>query len=395
MRKVVLGVLTLVAVGLVAIQCKKKETTTNLSTISGTATRDSIGVTAPAGGAVITLSTQPNAAAVIATTIADATGKYTFGNIPNGTYYIDGKYNTANTNLKDFEPVGFTYTTKTEVTVAVSTNVTASALTLVSTPTTGTVTSAIVFGSDTLNNWQNDMVHSQCEFSFAYDSINTNFTGSFGSWTINKLRVDLQTPANDSIDVTVDITNVDTRAGYDSLSTAGFSHARDGIMGCIASTLGIKFIPIQTAADTAKYLCAVKGATKTVYYKRYNDIATVPYTTGPWAGGSAISCLARFQATPGAAVAYGDGFAAPGTLSFNGKTDNVVLYFHYIEGYSAKATKGGGRTIHYASIYGNISFDPVAGMGINASETKGHDVTLYLGLELNHTTLTGAGPAIK
>jgi len=382
MKKVVLGILTLVAVGFVTVQCSKNTTTTTpLSKVTGTVTTDG---TIAAGGAVVSISSSPNQAAVVGTTIADKNGAYSFANLTNGTYYIAAKYNTVNTNLKA-EAVGFTFATATETTVVISgkdmpsTNITLSSVP-VSTATLTNVTNVQLFipvngskptGSDSTNKWFNDAIHSRIEFSFPYDSTGI-FSGIFETWTFNQMLFDPVTPANTSINVTVDITSVNTGAPTDTVT--GTATGRDGINGCIAGDFGIKLMPLPTVTgpgykksvlDTSKYFVNYTGN------KWYNRPASILNSSN----------ISTFVTTAGSCVAYGDGYKIAGTLTLKGVSLPVELYFHYVFGeHSYKATKSGGTKVWNDStqtigLYGKILLP-------NISSTSSFDVSSPAGANL-------------
>src|ERR1035437_16363 len=225
-KSIVMLLATISVVALIVMNCSKKssDSGTKVSKISGTVT----GQVTPAG-AIVVLSTQPNATKIISRVVADSTGKYSFSGLSDGTYYLSGKYNTDNTNLKSS---GITFTTSGDVTVAVSGADVTQDIALVSNGSTGT--DIIEYAAS--GKWTFDEIHSRVGFEFPYDSLNANFSGIFTNFGINTFYFDQATPANSHINVWLDITSTETGAPtvIDTINKKVVSHGRDGINGCIS-----------------------------------------------------------------------------------------------------------------------------------------------------------------
>ena len=319
--------------------CKKDATTstTKSAKITGTVTYES---SLKAGGAIVTISSSPNATAVITKVVTDADGKYTVPGLADGTYYLSAKYNTANTNLKSATDIFFT--TGSEINVAVSGSDLVKDIALVS----GTAS-----GTDKIDmTWTFDQTHSHVGFAFDYDSANAEFSGHFALYGINNLVFDQATPSNSIIDVWVDITSTETGAAttIDTVNKKAVG-GRDGLNGCISHTFGVQY----AAADT--------------FFKGYYRPNAVIGTTG------------RATFVSSSVAVYGDGYVAKGDMTFHGLTKGISLFFHYIKGYSGKDRSGVMND--YSSLSGFFDMNALADFGISSSHIKSKPVHVTTNLE--------------
>lgn len=348
MRKSIFVVLfTLGIVTLAGVSCKKSSTTVTENKISGTVSVT--GGPSAAGGAVVILSTMPNAAQVVSRAVADSAGKYNFSGLTDGTYYISCKYNTENTNLKSS---GITFTTATSLTVAVSGADVTQDIALVANAASGTD----VVEYATSGKWALDETHSRVGFEFPYDSVNANFTGHFTNFGINVFKFDQGTPSNSQIDVWVDITSTETGAPtvIDTVAKKAVG-GRDGLNGCISHTFGVTPAPADTFF-------------KAIY--RPSSILD--------AGLLILSAKASFVST--SVAAYGDGYVAKGNLTFHAFTKPVSLYFHYIKGYSATVK---GVLTDYSSFSGFFELNAKSDFNIVSGHVKGNPVHVITNIQFN------------
>lgn len=235
--------------------CKKETKTDTVTvtltgyTVSGQATYpDYTGTAIPAKGAVIYLHTGSSATgALVTTTFADATGKYTFTNILAGSYFITAKYNTDNQNYnKTLNGINFGTNPGYAITVgeaAITQNI--SLVTIAS-------TSALKITLDTVTNvgyrpvtWE---IHSKCQFSFPDHATGSDLPGGFNSFQVDKFVFDAANAAATKI------------SGYVLLSSiTTMEPARDGLLtgGCVPKTLLIAVDSVNQIAvpetDTARF----------------------------------------------------------------------------------------------------------------------------------------------
>ena len=316
--------------------CKKDATTTTTKSakITGTVTYES---SLKAGGAIVTISSSPNAAAVITKVVTDADGKYTVPGLADGTYYLSAKYNTANTNLKSATDIFFT--TGSEINVAVSGSDLVKDIALVSSTASGTDVIEYT-ASKEVGKWSLDQTHSRIGFTFPYDSVNSVFFGTFTWYGLNSFKFDQTNLANSSIDAWVDITSTETGAPtlLDTVNRKLVLGGRDGLNGCISHT----FLVLPTATDTfftvSKTDTSKKPPVTTVtkYYRPSAVINSASTTSGKLIP----SAKATFVST--SITAYGDGYVAAGKMTFiKGVDVPVNLYFHYIKGFASKVSFNG------------------------------------------------------
>lgn len=340
-----------VAIGIISVvgvSCSKSTSSgVTVSKISGAITIT--GGPSYFGGAVVALSTLPNAAKIVARAVADSIGNYSFSGLSDGTYYLSCKYNTENTNLKS---TGITFTTASSITVTVSGADLTQNIALVSNVATGT--DVITYAAS--GNWNFDATHSKIVYEFPYDSVNAKFSGMFTNYGINTFIFDQATPANSKIDVWVDVTSSETGAPtvIDTVAKKAVG-GRDGLNGCITHTFGVT----PAAADT--------------FFKGYFRPSAILQ-----AGALILSAKASFVST--SVTVYGDGYVAAGNLTFHGLTKPVALYFHYIKGYSATAN---AKTTLYSSFTGFFDMNAKKDFSITSSHVKSNPVHITTDLQFN------------
>lgn len=337
-----LAIVTVISFGL--MNCSKDDT--KLVKVTGTIT---YGDQLKAAGAIVTISSEPNAAKVLTRVVADSVGVYSIPGLSDGTYYISAKYNTANSNLKSAEEIVFT--TATDVTVSVSGSDVTSDIALVANTASGTDVIDIA-------DWTFDQTHSHIAFTFDYDSANAIFGGQFASFSLNNFKFDQANPANTVIDAVVDITSTET--GSPTLIdpvTGVAGRGRDGINGCISKTFGVTF---KAEGDLT--------SEDTVITKFYTASAIIAPTG-----------VATFKST--SVSAYGDGYVAKGNLTFKGLTKEVSLYFHYIKGFSA--TNKNNELIQYSSFQGFFDIKPLIDFNIVSGHVKSRPVHVVTNLQFN------------
>ncbi len=318
-----------------------------------------------ADGAIVTLSDAPNAANVIAKTVADASGVYSFMGVAGGTYYVNATYNPSNTNNMT-KSAGAVILTGVEQEVSVNADATADIA----------MAGAVSGGNVTFDasEWTLDVTHSTVKFEFPYDGINSVFAGIFGNFGIDELVFDEANPTATSIKAWVDLTSIETGAP----SPPG-GHGRDGITGCIQRTFKVE----KNAADTVS---AYSPAGEE--FTNWPDETLEDYDL--WGNGSSTTSYQKQKAISGSTGAatfestsvtpYGTGYAAKGDLTFAGVTKEVTLYFTYLEGYQ-KDNKG--TLTDYVSFYGTFKFAADADFGVSSSHIGDSDVILKLSVQYN------------
>ena len=355
MKKTLYIIVALMSVSLLVMQCGDEESGTSVSKITGDVMLDG----AAAGGAIITLSDAPNAANVIATTISDSMGAYSFMGVENGTYYLNARFDPNNTNnlMKSASAV---ILTGSEVEVAVDGDVEKD-VDIVGMASTGTGTISTNGGSVL------DGTHSAIAFEFPYDGVNAVFKGHFATVGVDAIEFSEADPSTMSVKAWVDLTSVETGA------PSGFcGHGRDGITGCIQGTFKVE----TDDADTVMVYCE-DGEMETGYpntegvaYDLWGDGSTTSYEKPSAIIGA--TGVATFKIS--AATAYGSGYKATASFTFAGTTQNVDFYFSYIDGYQKESN---GVTTSYNSIYGWFKFNPDA-IGVSSSHLGTNDVTVKI-----------------
>ncbi len=322
-----------------------KDTGTKVANVMGTVTLPD---NTAAAGAVVTISSLPNAAKVLTRVVADSSGKFTIIGVQDGTYYLSAKYNTQNTNnLKDAS-LGYNFTSANEAQIKPSGSDLTQDIALVSVGQSGTTVVD--------NTWTCDTIHSEVEFAFPYDSANAVFTGKFTGFHMKAFTFDGANPANTVIDAVVDITTSESGAPtvIDTVKKK-IVGGRDGLNGCIAQhTFQVKCTP----ADT--------------FFKGVYRPTSVISPTG----------IAEFSSPAGTVAAYGDGYVAHGNLTFHGFTKSIDLYFHYIPGFVKPATSTAAATT-YVSFTGFFDMKALADFNIVTASVGGNAVHLTTNLQFN------------
>jgi polyisoprenoid-binding protein YceI len=346
--------------------CSKDDSSTKVAKVTGTVTISD--TQAKAGGAIVVISSSPNAASVLTKTIADSSGKFTFVGLEPGTYYLSAKYNSENTNLKS---TGMVFVTSTEATVAVDGTDMVKDLALASTAaSSGTdvveYSKALTSSSAATlyaGKYYLDQTHSFVGFTFPFDSANGEFGGHFATFGLDTFKFDQAVPANSKISAWVDVTTSET--GSPSLIdpvTGLKSSGRDGLNGCITHTFNVvtKALIDLTASDT-------------VTYKHTAGTATARFLLP-----SAILSNGKAYFSSTSIAAYGDGYLAKGNLTFMGVTKPISIYFHYIKGY---ATTANSVTSTYSSLQGFFMMNAKADFGVISGHVKSNPVKVSLSLE--------------
>lgn len=356
-----LGQLTIIlSIALLLTQCNKNDEGTKYSKLTGKITLSDGTV---AGGAIISLSKEPNAADIIGNTIADADGMYSFMAVANGTYYLNARYEPTNKNNL-LKSAGTVILTGQEVEVKVSGDL-VSNLTLTGKVSDGTKTVNLADG------WIYDGTHSTIEFEFPFDATNALFTGHFSRAGIDEFEFDEQHPENTVIKAWVDLVSIETGA----VSVPG-GHGRDGITGCIASTFKVQ----KTVSDTV-VAYSPSGTMVTNWpnetlatFDLWGDASATTYKKqSAIVGKTGVATFVVTKVSP-----YGTGYLANGDFTFAGVTKSVTLYFSYLEGYTNT-----DNTKTFSSFYGIFKFAASADYGITSSHIGSSDVTVKLSLQFN------------
>lgn len=302
-----------------------------LFNVSGTVTYlNFAGTSQSASGAVIYLVKNATAASADydLSAIADATGAYTFENLAVGDYYMFANFNTSNTNARvegiNFDSGdGFLFS-------VVDANITQD-IVLSSTGQTTTMT------VDTRENgdWNFDFTHSNIDFEFPYDENNASYSGRFNDFTM-EVFFDPANLTTGSIEASIDLLSVNTSSpgGRDSFFDDALT-AWD--YGCLASTFGVSIDGVTLLPDEAT---------------RY----------------------ATFSAT--GFEAYGDGYKATGTFTFNGMNHQETLFFRFIEGFEALNRQD--VLTRFSSFEGKLDFNALTDYGIESSHLGGETVSVYI-----------------
>ena len=342
--------------GVFFTQCDK-ETTTPAARVTGKITLDG---TTVADGAVVVLSSAPNAATVIARTITDEMGAYAFMGVEKGTYYISARYEPGNNN--NLKSTGTVILTGQEVEVMIDGDQVADII----------MTGAVSDGDGMVSltgGWVWDNTHSTIGFDFPYDEFNGVFKGHFARAGFDVLEFDETDPTATVIKAWVDITSIETGS-----ASPPCGHGRDGITGCINGTFGVDLDP----ADTVDAYC-MDGTKKTdwpneslVEYALWGDASATTYKKQSSIVGR--TGVATFVST--SVSAYGNGYLAKGNFTFMGNTEVVDMYFTYIEGYSS-ATK------EYSSFFGTFKFAALADFGVTSGHVGNSDINVSLAVQFN------------
>ena len=356
-------IVVILGVGLLFAQCNNDDSdSTTYSKISGTVT---VSADMPADGAIITLSSAPNAATIVARTVADAAGAYSFMGIENGTYYLNATWEPSNNN--NLKSTGTVILTGKEVEVAVSGDVVQD-IAMEGMASDGTGKISLTDG------WAWDNTHSTIGFEFPYDIENAVFRGHFASAGFDVLEFDEANPTTTEIKAWVDITSIETGAA------SGFcGHGRDGITGCIQGTFGLDLDP----ADTVLVYCEDGSENTSFPNTELEDFDL-------WGDGSATTYqkqssivsstgVATFESTE--VLPFGTGYMAKGDFTFAGFTSEVTMYFSYVAGFEGEDRSG--NAVMYSSFFGWFDFAAEADHGISSSHVGNATIKVVLGVQFN------------
>lgn len=350
------------SIGFILTQCKKDEDTgTTYYRLTG---KVMLADNSVADGAIVMLSSQPNAGDVVAKTVSDEDGNYSFMGLANGTYYLNARYEPSNNN--NLKSAGTVILTGAEVEVVVDAD-----------KSSDLVMAGMVSGGTAnfkLAEWSWDNTHSTIGFEFPYDAFNAVFKGHFARAGFDVLEFDEANPSATQIKAWVDVTSVETGA-----PSGVCGHGRDGITGCIQGTFGLDLDP----ADTVDVYCE-DGSLSTHFpntaledYDLWGDGSATTYQKQSAITGS--TGVATFEATE--VTAYGTGYKATGDFTFAGVTKSVDMYFTYLEGY--EGTDRSQNTVQYVSFYGWFKFAAEADFGISSGHIGDAMVTVNLSVQFN------------
>lgn len=365
MKKVLLRssmYLTIFSFALMLVQCNKNDEGTKYYKVEGTVTL-SEGINAD--GAVVSLSTSPNGANIIAKTITDSDGMYTFISVESGTYYVNAMYDPNNSNNM-LKSAGNVSLSGVEVEVDVQNDATANI------EMAGAVSSGNL--SFDLANWNYDGTHSAIDFEFPYDAINALFKGHFAHTGFDELKIDDANLASSKIKAWVDLASIET--GAPSLPGG---HGRDGLTGCIAGTFQIKKDPADTVTVYASDGTEITNWPNETLenYDLWGDGSTTTYQKQSSIEGS--SGVATFESTE--ITPFGTGYAAKGTFTFAGVSKEVMLYFNYLEGYSKE--NNSSQLVNYVSFFGTFKFEAYKDFGIDSGHLGDATVTVNISAQFN------------
>ncbi len=362
MRKVLKNfglIASVICITILLIQCNDKEET-KYGTLSGSVGLEDGTV---ADGAIVTLSTEANAANILARVVVDENGMYSIIGIQSGTYYINAKWEPSNNNnlLKSANTVILSGV-ESELTVE------------------GDQTSDIVLAGlvsdgngmvDLDDGWVWDNTHSMIGFEFPYDAVNAVFSGHFSSVGFDEMNFDETAPQNTVIRAWVDITSVETGS-----PSPPCGHGRDGITGCITNSFKVQKDP----ADTVDNYCS-DGSVYTSWpneeleeYDLWGEGAVTTYMKqSAIVGSTGVATFVSTEVTP-----YGTGYLAKGDFTFAGVTKNVDMYFSYLEGYT-----NDDNTRTYASFYGWFKYAALDDFDISSGHVGDAEITVKLSAQFN------------
>jgi len=354
--RILITAMAVTIMGVFFTQCDK-ETSTPAAKVTGKITLASGAV---ADGAVVVISSEPNAATVIARTITDELGMYSFLGIENGTYYMSARYEPSNNN--NLKSMGTVVLTGKEVEVTVSGDQVAD-ITMAGMVSSG---DGVVSLSD---GWIWDNTHSTIGFDFPYDEFNGLFKGHFSRAGFDVLEFDEMDPAATKIKAWVDITSIETGS-----ASPPCGHGRDGITGCISGSFGVDL----DVADTVNAFCQ-DGTLLTNWpneskenYDLWGDQSATSYMKQSAIIGS--TGVATFEST--SVEAYGTGYHAKGDFTFMGVSKSVDMYFSYIEGYSSSSKE-------YSSFFGTFKFAALADFGVTSGHVGNASINVSLAVQFN------------
>jgi len=319
------------------VRCTEDTATpiTNYS-ISGTVTYPELnGSVSPANGAVVYLKYDATAATATfdAVTVADASGKYSFDEIADGSYFVFANYDTDNTN--NGRMAGAVFGGEGGVISVTG----AEAVADIALASVGQA-DAVAVNTYEGGTWSQDWNHSVVGFEFPYDESNAPYTGRFKS---KELYVDFDpfSLGTSKIEASIDLLsiNTDSPGGRDPLYNSDGSLWQDVDLayklGCIARTFGIT-LPTDATRN-----------------------ATFASTT---------------------IVEYGDGYLATGPMVFNGITKDVSMFFKYVPGFVGE--NRAGDPTQFSSFHGTFDFAALNDFGIESGHVGGVDVTVEASFQI-------------
>ena len=330
--KISASLAAIIMVAVLFVRCTEDPATPIVNySITGTITHpDFSGASTPAAGAAVYLvkdATDATANYDLAT-IADGTGKYSFDELPQGSYFVFANYVTENTNNVGGRMVGIYFTGEGAMVEHADANSTQDIAL-----TSAGQADALSVNTYDGGTWLQDWNHSYVGFSFPYDEQNAPYTGRFKT---KEIFVDFN-PAdlsNSKIEATIDLLTIDT----DSPGGRDPKWEADGTtlwldpttnlpkLGCIAGSFGIP-------------------------------------------DPEALTRNATF--TSASITAYGNGYLATGAMTFNGVTDDVQMFFQFVPGFD-DADKG----FRYSSFQGTFEFAALDVYGVSSGHVGSAMVTV-------------------
>lgn len=312
--------------------------TTNY-TISGTITYpDFNGSTAPANGAIVYLKYDATEATATydEVTVADASGKYTFTEVANGSYFVFANFDTDNTN--NGRMAGAVFGGEGGIISIEGTDAVAD----IALASVGQA-DAVAVNTYEGGTWSQDWNHSVVGFEFPYDESNAPYTGRFKS---KEIYVDFDpfSLGTSKIEATIDLLtiNTDSPGGRDPLYNSDGSLWQDVDLtyklGCIARTFGIS-LPTDATRN-----------------------ATFTSTT---------------------IAEYGDGYLATGPMVFNGNTKDVSMFFKFVPGFVGE--NRAGAPTQFSSFHGTFDFAALNDFQIESGHVKEADVTVEISFQVTKT----------
>lgn len=315
-------------------------------TISGVVTYPDFGGTSTnADGAVVYMKVGATEATTSydMTTIADATGKYTFAGLSDSSYFVFANYDTENTNNPGGRIAGIIFGGEGGVVTVDGANATQN-IELVSLGQADAIAVNTYDGGD----WGQDWNHSNVDFSFPYDGANATYTGRFRAEEIY-IDFDPFDLGSSKIEATIDILSVitDSPGGRDPLYSAEPT-GKD-----------------EDGEDTYFYIDPVTG--------EYN-LGCIHGTLGMENDNpTSANRYSTFVST--SIEAYGDGYLATADFTVNGVTAPVSMYFKYIPGFIGEDR--GENPTQFSSFQGTFDFAAFQVFGIASGHIgEENDVTI-------------------
>lgn len=347
-------------IALFAVQCGKEEGS-KYSKLSGKVT---LADGSEAGGAIVSVSKEPNAADVIGNTVADADGNFSFASIENGTYYVNARFEPSNNN-NTFKSAGTVILTGAESEVSLSGDKTVDIV----------LTGAVSDGTNSFDyptEWEYDATHSRIEFDFPYDVVNALFNGNFARTGVDLFVFDEQNPESLELKAWVDLVSIETGAG----SPPG-SHGRDGIIGCIATTFKVDLDEADTVdayTPSGELLTDWPNEELEAFDLWGDGSATFYEKQSSIVGTTGVATLEAKDVT-----SYGTGYVATCDFTFAGVTKEIKLYFNVMDGYEAENRQG--VLTKYSSVYGWFKFAAAADFGITSGHVGDAEITVKMSVQ--------------